>query len=152
MKLRGVMLTGALLGAACAAQAGPAYVGSCDFAARADNIVEPWSENTATFANGAVRLALMDTIEPAAAAFHILVLSPPFDEVGGRQCRVISAAKDTGFGGVDFAALSASYDPATGLSLMLPVSTYDGTGDPMSHQLHMTLNQATGVIATEVAP
>ena len=37
----------------------------CDWQARADAIVEPWEENSKTFANGAVRVALLDTIEPA---------------------------------------------------------------------------------------
>ena len=55
---------------ACVALVSPAQAQEavwCDWPARADAIVEPWSQNTRTFANGDVRLALLDTIEPAAA-------------------------------------------------------------------------------------
>ncbi|MBD3802109.1 MAG: hypothetical protein IE919_02595 [Thioclava sp.] len=124
----------------------------CDFRASAENIVEPWEENSRTFANGAVRVALLDTIEPGAAAFHILLLSPPFDDVGGRQCRMISPARGFGFYSVDFQALEAAYDPATGLSFALPVQAVDETGNPKPHRLHFTLNQASGAISAELAP
>ena len=66
-----------------AAMAGPAVaqqVRDCDWLASAWNLAEPWEENTRTFANGAVRLALLDAIEPGAVPFHLLVLSPPWDE------------------------------------------------------------------------
>ncbi|CAN0606350.1 unnamed protein product, partial [Ectocarpus sp. 12 AP-2014] len=74
-------------------------VGDCDWRASAQALVEPWDapENTRTFANGDVRLAIIDTIEPAAGAFHLIILSPPYDEVGGRQCQVVSTNSSVGF-------------------------------------------------------
>ena len=122
----------------------------CDWRASAASVVEPWDENARTFANGAVRLALLDTIEPAAAAFHVLVLSPPFDEVGGRQCRIISAnAAGSGFEAIDFAALEADYEPSTGLLFMMPARLYDPEDGPVKMgRLSFALNQATGEIAT----
>ncbi|KAB6716897.1 MULTISPECIES: hypothetical protein [Roseobacteraceae] len=122
----------------------------CDWRASAASVVEPWDENARTFANGAVRLALLDTIEPAAAAFHVLVLSPPFDEVGGRQCRIISAdAAGSGFEAIDFAALEADYEPSTGLLFMMPARLYDPEDGPAKMgRLSFALNQATGEIAT----
>jgi hypothetical protein len=147
MGLRGVF---ALFIATLPLTAQAQEVTPCDWRASAAAVVEPWDENARTFANGAVRLALLDTIEPAAAAFHILVLSPPFDEVGGRQCRIISAdAAGSGFEATDFAALEADYEPSTGLLFMMPARLYDPKDGPAKMgRLSFALNQATGEIAT----
>ncbi len=122
-------------------------VGECDYRASGQAIAEPWEANTRTFANGNVRLTLTDTIEPAAGAFHVMVLSPPYDEVGGRQCRVISANGGIGFGGMEFGAIFAEYDPARGLFFEIPVTVFDDqTGGMVPQWLNFTLNQATGQI------
>ena len=122
----------------------------CDWVASARAIVEPWEANTKTFSNGKVRLALLDTVEPAAGALHILVLSPPFGETGERQCRVISMSKGIGFAGIDFKQLDASYDPSTGLTFSVPGSVaYDGPG-PVPKIIVFTVNQATGDIAVDL--
>ncbi|MGR3838173.1 MAG: hypothetical protein ACU0A2_07430 [Cognatishimia sp.] len=133
---------------ACSATAGMALeVSECDWKARADSIAEPWEAYTRTFANGDVRLALLDTVEPAAAAFHILIISPPYDELGTRQCRTLGMASGGGFSGVTFDALDATYDPSVGLIFNLPVATYDGSnGEFIEGELLFTLNQATGDI------
>ncbi|MDG4951587.1 hypothetical protein NLM59_11715, partial [Weeksellaceae bacterium KMM 9724] len=73
--------------------------------ASAGNIVEPWEDNTRTFSNGKTRLALLDTIEPAAGSFHVLVLSLPLNELGDRQCRTIGMGGGIGFSGADFSTL-----------------------------------------------
>lgn len=130
--------------------AGPAAaqtVVDCDWQASAQSIVEPWDANTATFANGAVRLAYLDTGEPAVGAAHILILSPPFDELGFRQCKVVSLTESIGFGGVFWETLSAGYDPARGLLFDINVSVYDERTESFpTVGLALTLNQATGVI------
>lgn len=124
----------------------------CEWWSEARNLVEPWEDNTRTFANGNVRLALLDTVEPAAAAFHILVLSPPFDELGERQCRVISMAEGVGFGGLDFASMTSDYDPARGLVFDFPVRIFYPLDDEFGDAtLSVTLNQSTGAIAASVA-
>lgn len=66
----------------CAAPVAAQTAIPCGWQARADAIVEPWAENTTTFANGALRVALLDTIEPAASAAYLLITHPPVDEVG----------------------------------------------------------------------
>jgi len=120
-------------------------VQDCDWIARADAIVEPWKDNTRTFANGNVRLALLDTVEPAAAAFHILVLSPPYGELGERQCKTIGVQQNIGFPGVDFKSLEAAYHPSIGLVFELKLQVFDGSNfDP--GQLQFSLNQSTGEI------
>ena len=131
----------------CAAPLAAQEAVECDWPARADAIVEPWEDNTRTFANGAVRLALLDTIEPAAAAYHILILSPPYDELGGRQCKTLGLGPGMGFSGVDFAKLKAGYDPAVGLVFDVPAGEYDADrGVTRMRSLRFTLNQATGEI------
>lgn len=143
---RHVIFSAALtLGLTGAAAAQDAF--ECEWQARADAIVEPWEENSRTFANGDVRLALLDTIEPAAGALHILVLSPPLDEFGGRQCRTVSMAEGIGFSGADFSTLTARYEPSVGLIFQMNVRRFlpdqDSFGDAL---LTFTLNQATGHI------
>ena len=124
-------------------------VGECDWRASAHAIAEPWEQTTRTFANGRTRLAVLDLIEPAAGAYYMLVLSPPEDGLGGRQCRVVGAGNGMGFAGLKFETLEAGYDPAIGLMFSLPVSVYDD-GDFRSHDLHLTLNQATGHIGAKL--
>ncbi len=126
----------------------------CDgWQANAQNLVEPWDETTRTFANGAVRVALLDTVEPAAGSFHLMVLSPPEDELGGRQCRLISADGEMGFAGVFFGDMTAGYDPATGLGLDLPVVLYlTETADFQTVGMGLTINQSTGDIRAEIYP
>ncbi len=138
----GFACLGAVLATASAAQ----EVVDCDWQARADGIVEPWEENTATFANGEVRLALLDTVEPAAGAFYVLVLSPPYDEFGLRQCKTLGVAGGVGFSGADFATLGADYDPAIGLIFAMEASYLEDGVDFVSTTLIFTLNQATGAI------
>lgn len=131
----------------CATHLAAQQAFDCDWPARADSIVEPWVDNTRTFANGNVRLAALDTIEPAAGAYHVLILSPPYDELGGRQCRVLSLGEGVGFAGLDFPTLKASYDPAVGLVFSIDVSLYDGDmGTSFPKRLQFSLNQSTGEI------
>ena len=125
----------------------------CDWQASAQALIEPWEDHTRTFANGAVRLALLDTVEPAIAAMHLLILSPPYDEIGGRQCRTIGVGDGLGFPGITWEGLEAGYDPAVGLTFTIPVGLYDPeTGDFPESQLAFTVNQATGEIDARIDP
>lgn len=122
----------------------------CDWQSSARNIVEPWEDNSRSFSNGKTRVAALDTIEPAAGWAYVLVLSPPYSELGDRQCRVIGI-NGSGFAGMDFNQLRSAYDPAAGLSFTVPVDVYDfnrGVGVP--RQLWFQLNQATGQIRTDL--
>ena len=143
--MKNMIIAGVL--ASVATMSGAQEAVDCDWQARADAIVEPWEDFSRTFANGNVRLALLDSVEPAAAAFHILIISPPYDELGVRQCKTLGLGGGMGFSGVTFEALDAAYDPSVGLIFDLPVSTYDGSsGEFISGDLLFTLNQATGQI------
>ncbi len=142
----------ALLPAFAAAQENNVTVLDCDWQASAAAIAEPWEENSRTFSNGKTRLALMDTIEPAAAWAWMLVLSPPYSELGDRQCKVVGL-NGMGFSGMEFSALTAEYDPATGLTFTVPVQAYDAaTADFGGFTLRFTLNQSTGAIDGQLLP
>ncbi|MEL6959384.1 MAG: hypothetical protein AAGL89_10580 [Pseudomonadota bacterium] len=117
----------------------------CDWQARADAIVEPWEENSRTFANGEVRVAYLDVIEPAAASAYLLILHPPYHEVGGRTCTVVGLDEGLGYGGFIFSELEAEYDPATGLSITVPGFIYlPEESFQNSALIRTTINQATG--------
>jgi hypothetical protein len=146
LSILGVLM--ALLTGIHAAQA--QAVSDCDWQSSAWNLVEPWEENTRTFSNGAVRLAVLDTIEPAAGAMHLLILSPPYGELGDRQCKVLSWGEGLGFAGLYFNDLKAGYDPTRGLLFEIPVQIYDPeTSFSNSALVSLELNQATGAIKVD---
>lgn len=148
------MIRAAIIGCAITATgaAQAQSIGPCDWQANAQALVEPWEQNSAVFANGAVRLAAIDTIEPAVAASYLLVLSPPLDEVGARQCRVIGFTETYGFSAIYFETLSSHYDPAVGLMFDLAVRIVDQEATfSNSAILLLTLNQATGELTAELA-
>ena len=112
-------------------------------------IPEPWEAHTRTYANGAIRVTLMDLIEPAAGAFYLLVQTPPIDEMGNRSCAVIgSTPGGMGFANLFWQNIDASYDPARGLTVRTPVEVFaPATGGIDPAILAVTINQATGVIS-----
>lgn len=134
-------------------------VGDCGHQSLARNLPEPWEDSTATYAGGEIRLAVLDTLEPAAAAMHLMILSPPRNELGERQCRVVSMAPPpepegwrAGFMSLDFARRQVEYDPARGLVVRMPVSALNpDTGEPDRGELTVEINQSTGQITAEVS-
>ncbi len=127
-------------------------ISECGWQASAQAIAEPWEDNSRTFSNGKTRLALLDTVEPAAGWAWLLILSPPYSELGDRQCRTIGI-NGSGFAGLQFEALRSSYDSATGLTFTLPAALYDSsTGGPIWQMLSVTLNQSSGAIGATLSP
>lgn len=134
-----------------ASLAGAQHVDDCitengdSYQTSARAIVEPWEENTKVFANGDVRLAYLDTEEPANASAYLLILTPPYDALGSRQCKIVSMLDGLGFAGVAFGGLVAGYDPAIGLMFEIPVTRYFADSGAYGVQpLTVTVNQATG--------
>jgi len=120
----------------------------CDgWQASARNIPELVSANTTTFANGEIRVTLLDTVEPAAAAFYLMVIAPPYDELGSRNCAIVAGDGGMGLAAVIFAQIGASYNPASGLTVRVPVHLFaPATGGFDPAILAVTINQATGTI------
>ena len=141
-------LAATLLAAPLAAPAFAQEIHDCDWRASAQAQIEPWEDFTRTFSNGAVRVALLDVIEPAAGSYYLLVLSPPRDELGSRVCKVIGMGGGMGYAGLDFQSMDAAYDPATGLQLTVPGTVYDPNTAQFVDGLAVivTINQATGQI------
>ena len=120
----------------------------CGYHSSAEYISEPWYENTATFANGEVRLAVLDHVEPVSEARALLILSPPYGETGERQCRVLK-----GFSGLSLEGMTATYDASVGLQITLTAQVYlEDTAEFASAQVDITLNQSTGDINHYVTP
>ncbi len=118
----------------------------CDtFEANARNIIFPPEQWTASYAEGAIRFIALDVGEPACCGLHLMVLNPD-PEMGFQQCTLISHSGNLGFGTLDLPARSAGYDPATGLTVAIPVGLYDGQ-DFQAETLFVTVNQATGEVA-----
>lgn len=128
-------------------------ISECNIRANASFLAEPWEDNTATFADGAVRLAVIDMKELAGAPAYLLILSPPLNEVGERQCRIVEAQPHFGFYSIDLAHIVEEYDPATGLTLRIPVTDYtDGPRNPPPFPLTVTIDQSTGEITATTDP
>lgn len=112
-----------------------------------DSIVEPWDQNSASYANGDVRIALIDLIEPAAAAFQLVVLHPPRDELGGRQCHLVAPHEFQGFPEIRFDQREADYDPERGLVISMPIRIAPGHSEDEGWSLTaITINQRTGEV------
>lgn len=134
-------------------------VGDCGEIVSARNLPEPWEDHSAGYAEGQVRVAVIDTREPAAAARHLMVLSPPRDEIGDRQCRLVSLLPGegpdqhpTGFTDIDFAAREASYDPQTGLEIVLPVEAFHSEAQRFDWaEMRVWISQSTGDVTAEIA-
>ena len=89
-------------------------------------------QNTRTFYNGQVRVAVVDTGgEPVCCSSYLVVIYPNVDdELGGRSCTMLSQGERSGWAGIDVKAIRTSYNATTGLSLAVPVSVLrdDDTG------------------------
>ena len=131
---------------------GAQSIGACDdFRSSVFALAEPWEANTRLFANGAVRLAVTDTIEPALGAYHLVILSPPYDELGGRSCTVVSDGGGLGIAWLTLEGMAADYDPATGLRFKLRAERWMPDSDSfVDATLTVTLNQASGAVTARL--
>lgn len=155
--MRGVSLPVLAVALAIAAPLSAQVVSDCGWIGNPANILEPWDRFSRTFANGAIRVAQLDTGgEPVCCAQHLLVLAPSGDgrsEPVYRMCHVVSARAGEGFYEVDVAGITATYDPAEGLLLSVPVGHWHqametGSG-PIWERMEVRINQATGEVRTE---
>lgn len=141
------LLTLGLVGSANAITIEP-----CDWRASLQGIPEPWADHSRTYASGDVRVTVTDMIEPGAAPYHLVVISPPYDELGARQCRVVSLDSNLGFARMVLVSAQSSYDPASGLTLTIPSGLPDeATGGIRERDLAVTINQATADITAQWA-
>ena len=143
----------ALLSPAAALAQTPATVGNCDdWRSAAQMLAEPWEDNTRLYAEGAVRFAVIDTGEPAAGSFHLLILSPPTEaEPEVAQCKLLSLDESMGFAGLTLRDAVAQDDPVKGLIVTIPATRWLPDTDTYTDaKLSVTLNQTTGAIAGQL--
>ena len=116
-------------------------------------IPDPFAENVLTFANGDVTVARIDRGEPEAASQFLMILSPPLDAAGDKQCKVIGRAPGEGWAAIWLQDLEAVYDPDRGLIFMLPATYVDlEAGFQNAMQLGIVLRQDTGAITATETP
>ncbi|MCC5986758.1 MAG: hypothetical protein JJT95_03685 [Pararhodobacter sp.] len=147
--------------ASAATSASTQVISECDGRASAGNLVEPWSEHTRSYAEGAIRLALLvDAAAPECCRRYLLVLAPAGDEANdeadgapGRQCLVVAPGDQHGFRDLDIGGVAASYSPHLGLELSVPVWLHrDGTApdaEPFADRMILLINQETGRVRVE---
>jgi hypothetical protein len=117
----------------------------CDtFEANARNTYGPYEETIREFANGAIRVIALDVGEPAGGSFHVMV-TYPHPEDPWQHCTLISSEANIGFGWLNMAEVEASYDPAIGLSVTIPIEAVSGVAS-WDQILTITVNQATGTV------
>lgn len=145
------LLTTALVALCLPAAAGAATLSECgDYRTDLRSIAEPWEDHTRIYANGEIRVVLIDTIEPAAGAFHLVLLTPPYDELGSPVCTVVSPPEGSGFSGISFPDMVAE-EAAGSLKLTVPVGLYDATTDTFPEAvLTVTVDTAAGTLTAEV--
>ncbi len=119
-------------------------------------ITEPWEERSRSFANGAVRVFEAVGDPNLANSAVIGLLHPVPGELAGsgmfRGGTAILSDRDgrSFFGEVLIEATEANYDPATGLTLRIPVRyATDSRGLPVEDVVTVTVNQATGWVTAE---
>ena len=112
-------------------------------------LAEPWEENTRTFSNGSVRIALLDTWDPANYPMHLMLTYWPNDgiEAEGRLCFIVSDKEGYGFQNLTLTGMQADYDPAIGLLFEIPAQRYDADSESVADGvLSVTLNRASDVV------
>ncbi len=119
--------------------------GDFPFETTAMAIAEPWEANSRSFADGDIRIAVMDTWEPALGAYYLMVLfwSGADTEADIRYCSLVSNGS-LGFVSMTLDGLTSRYDPAQGLVLSVPTTFYNPSDDELEEGvLEVVLNRKT---------
>ena len=98
------------------------------YRASAEAVAEPWEENTRSFAEGKVRIAVMDTGEPAYGAYYLMVMYWPGGDGALRICDLVSQG-EVGFVGMTLNGMEAGHKAGLGLVLKVPTSFYNPVED-----------------------
>ena len=95
----------------------------------AEAIAEPWEENTRRFANGQLRISIMDTYEPALGAFGLLIFFEPLSESPEPRACVLVSNGSIGFVDMTLVGLEAEEIPDIGMVFSLPTVFYNPATD-----------------------
>ncbi|NOR63209.1 MAG: hypothetical protein GQ535_12045 [Rhodobacteraceae bacterium] len=136
--------------AAEAQQVQPCFEGqNIPYQVSAAAIAEPWEANTRSFADGDIRITVMDTWEPALGAYYLMVMFWAGADADIRNCSLVSNA-ELGFVSMTLEGLVSKYDPAKGLVLSVPTSFHNpAEGTNENGMLEVVVNrQKAEVTAT----
>ena len=129
MKSIFVLMAMLLASMASAQRVQPCFDGArIPYRATAEAIAEPWAENTRSFADGKVRIAVMDTGEPAYGAYYLMVMYWAGGENEVRTCDLVSQG-ELGFVGMTLNGMEASYKAGLGLVFKVPTTFYNAVED-----------------------
>ena len=124
-----IFVVAVLASAASAQQVQPCFDGArIPYRSSAEAIAEPWEANTRSFADGQVRIAVMDTGEPAYGAYYLMVMYWAGGEGDLRTCELVSQG-ELGFVGMALNGMEASYKAGLGLVLKVPTTFYNPVQD-----------------------
>ena len=132
--------------AAEAQQVRPCFEGqNIPYQVSAAAVAEPWEANTRSFADGDIRITVMDTFEPALGAFHLMVLFWGNEDF--RECRLVSHA-ELGFVRMTLDGMTSTYDAKRGLVLSLPTEFFNpAEGVKESGSLEVVINRQTAEVS-----
>lgn len=108
-------------------------------------IAEPWEANTRRFADGQVRLVVMDTYEPALGALYLMVLFGPMGEEGAdfRTCMLVSNGF-LGFPNMTLEGLHAKEIEGMGMIFEVATTFYNPEEDEFEYDtLDVVVNRQT---------
>lgn len=140
------MLRALLLLPLLAAPAAAQVTRLCEgFEASAANVV--WESPSPTFARGAIRLVHLDTGgEPVCCSSHLMVLHPSPPPERFADCTLVSRRGRQGWSWLHLDAVEATYDPATGLDLLLPAILFEEGAAGRPVPLRLRVDQARGTV------
>ena len=130
-------------------------VRDCDDRVGVGVIAEPWEEMSRSYANHAVRVAVLDYEEPAASSLILMVLywQVSDEPYAARICKIITAGLQfpDGWAGIRIDQTKSRYDPAQGLILSVPVLPYDyqghtGANEAAKYDVTFAINRSTGAL------
>ncbi len=112
---------------------------------RVENMVEPWAENTRTYRQGKVRVALLSRGEHKNGAFYLLVLTELGEGKGTRACWVVGHQPWEGYEAIDFQGIAPYHNGANELILTFPVQGYnfEDPTKPVQRKLQVIINHKT---------
>jgi hypothetical protein len=141
-----ILVTAVLAAAPAASQTTVPCAGLIDLT----QITEPWEQYSRSYAEGAIRV-FEAYLDPNLAAGAVIgVIHPvPGDPYPLRTCTAVLHADPDAryFGEALIAEATASYDPARGLTVRVPVRFPD-FAQPIE-AVTITINQATGEVTAE---
>ncbi len=96
-------------------------------------IAEPWEDNTRIFAEGQVRITIMDTYEPALGALYLMVIFEPMGQAADFRTCVLVSNGFAGFPNMTLEGLNVREIEGQGMRFHVPTTFYNPTDDEVEY-------------------